>query len=460
MSGINRRNLLLGAMGLPLLPTLQACSPGSDEPNRYLMGNFGPVEVESTVTDLKVTGAIPKDLIGRFLRNGPNPVGVDGSDHHWFVGRGMVHGLRLNEGKAEWYRNRYVGGSAANTNVIGHAGRTIAIVESGGLPHDMGYTLDSVGDNTSIGTGFSAHPKYDPDTGELHAMCYDWANLRDHIRYVVIDADGDLAEETEIALHGMPMIHDMSLTENYAGIYDLPVTLSFMALGTGATFPFRWDNEYEPRVGLLPRGGATKDIIWRSVTPNYAYHPMNAYEDANGDVIIDIARYDKMFDGDIRGPFGDSLPRLDRWNINPRDEVGAGTVKEQIIDDRFQEFPRCHPDLNGKPYRYGYAVAVGEYPNFPSIYKHDLVQGTVSQFDVGPGRHSAEPVFVPREGATAEDDGYLLTYVYDQHTDTSDLIILNAQDLSAPALATVQLPVRVPYGFHGNWVPDTVVAPA
>jgi carotenoid cleavage dioxygenase-like enzyme len=454
---MKRRNLLIGGASLPFVPFgLMSCSDASPELNQYLQANFGPVDLESTVTDLQVTGAIPKELNGRFLRNGPNPMAeTDADAYHWFTGRGMVHGLRLNEGKAEWYRNRYVGGSGANTNVVGYAGRTMAIVESGSMPQDMSYTLDSIGENSSIGTGYTAHPKRDPDTGELHAMCYDWANLRDHIRYVVVDTDGDLSEEVEIPMQGMSMIHDMSLTQNYAVIYDLPVTLSFMALGTGSSFPFRWDNDHEPRVGLLPRNGEAKDIIWSPVKPNYSYHPMNAYEDENGHVVIDIVRYERMFDKDIHGPFGDNLARLDRWTINPK----TRTVNEQIVDARGQEFPRCHPDLIGKPYQYGYTVAVQDY-SFPSIYKHDMRSGTSTQFDVGPGRHSAEPVFIPKEGASAEDEGYLMTYVYDGNTGSSDLLILDAQDMSRPALAQVHLPVRVPYGFHGNWVPDSVVGPA
>ena len=456
---MKRRRLLQGgaaASALPLLApvTLSGCS-GSDQPNIYLQGNYGPVDVESTVTELTVTGTLPPELSGRFLRNGPNPgPEINTGNHHWFIGAGMVHGLCLQEGRAAWYRNRYVGGSSANTNVIGHAGKTLAIVESGGIPQNMAYDLSDVGVNEAIGGGFTAHPKLDPDTGELHAICYDWANLRDHVRYVVIDADGEWADETEIALPGMPMIHDMSITENYAVIYDLPVTLSFMALGTGATFPFRWDAEYEPRVGLLPKGGESGDIIWRSVNPNYAFHPMNAYEDGEGNVVIDIVRYEKMFENDVLGPFGDSDPRLDRWTLSVADSNTA--VREEVIDARGQEFPRCHPDLNGKPYRYGYAVAVDGY-SFPSIYKHDLQAGTTTQFDVGPGRHSAEPVFVPRQGGVDEDDGYLMTFVYDEGKNTSDFIVLDASDLSRPALATVHLPVRVPYGFHGNWVPDSVV---
>jgi carotenoid cleavage dioxygenase len=449
---MKRRNFVTGGLTLPFLPLgLVSCSGSSKEDNPYLQANYAAVDVESTVTDLQVTGSIPQDLIGRFLRNGPNPAADVDGDYHWFTGRGMVHGLRLNEGKAEWYRNRYVGGSGANTNVIGHGGRTMAIVESGGLPQDMGFELNSLGENTSIGTGYTAHPKLDPDTGELHAMCYDWANLRDHIRYVVVDADGEWADELEIPMPGMTMIHDMSLTQNYAVIYDLPVTLSFLALGAGASFPFRWDNEHEPRIGLLPRNGEATDIIWSPIKPNYAFHPMNAYEDVDGNVVIDIMRYERMFENDVNGPFGDSQPRFDRWTVNPKNR----TVREEIVDARPQEFPRCHPDLNGKPYRYGYAVAADGY-NFPAIYKHDLQTGTATEFNMGPGRHSAEPVFIPKQGATAEDDGYLMTYVFDANKNASELVILDAQDMSRPALARVHLPVRVPYGFHGNWVPDTM----
>ena len=459
-----RRTLIKGSLALPMLPAmLPAMSIGfagcsDNSPNPYLAANYGPVDIESTVTDLKVTGTIPAELSGRFLRNGPNPNAeqdINPGSYHWFTGRGMVHGLRLDGGQAQWYRNRYVGGSNANTNVIGHAGKTIAIVESGGQAQNMAYDLSDAGGNEGIGGGFSAHPKLDPDTGELHAMCYDWANLRDHVRYVVIGEDGELAEETEIALPGMPMIHDMSLTQNYAVIYDLPVTLSFLALAGGSNLPFRWDDDHEPRVGLLPRGGRAGDIIWSAVQPNYAYHPMNAYEDADGRVVIDICRYERMFLEDVRGPFGDSLPRLDRWTIDPKTQ----TANEQIIDERPQEFPRCHPDLNGKPYRYGYTVAV-QANSFPAIYKHDLRTGTATEFAMGAGRHSAEPVFVPKAGATAEDDGYLMTYVFDEASNTSEFLILDAQDLTRPALAQIQLPVRVPHGFHGNWVPDSVAGPA
>ena len=471
---VTRRSLIKAGVALPLAAgTLMGCSrdqgpvKGYYRPDMYLENNFAPVDVETTLTELTWTGSIPDELTGRFLRNGPNPLQkVDPDSHHWFIGDGMVHGLRLDSGRADWYRNRWVrsesiaadlgeevgdrnlSGGSPNTHVIGHAGRTWALVESGTPPVELGYELDTIGHSASWGA-YTAHPKVDPETNELHAISYDWANYRDHVKYVVMDASANTTKVLDIPMPGMSMIHDMSITRNYVVIYDFPVTLSFMALATGSGFPFRWNPEHEARVGLLPRSGGAEDIIWSPVSQSYAYHPMNAYENEDGNVVIDICRYDRMFDGDTHGPFGDSTPKLDRWEVNPV----LRKVSETRVDDRDQEFPRCHPDLNGKPYRYGYTVAA-EGTSFPRIFKQDMQTGASSTYEFGPGRHGAEPYFIPRESAASEDDGYLMTYVYDESRKASELVILDARDLARPALAQIQLPVRVPYGFHGSWIAD------
>ena len=139
----------------------------SKNADAYLAGNFGPVTEEITSTTLEVLGEIPKDLRGRYLRNGANPLGpVDTSKHHWFGGQGMVHGVRLDGGKADWYRNRRVRtanmvetlgedlagrtlGGANNTHVIGHAGRTWALVEASSPPVELGYKLNTIGSRCS-----------------------------------------------------------------------------------------------------------------------------------------------------------------------------------------------------------------------------------------------------------------------------------------------------------------------
>lgn len=439
--------------------------------NVYLEGPFAPVTEEVTAFDLPVSGSIPDQLNGRFLRIGPNPVlPEDPATYHWFTGNGMVHGVRLREGRAEWYRNRFVrddqvvaarggpqtpgprhgmGGNVVNTNVIHHAGQTLAIVEAGGLPMLLGYELDTIA-RTDFGgplpTGFTAHPKKDPRTGELHAITYYWE--REGVQYVVVGADGTVARSVDIPTPGRPMVHDMGLTERYAVVLDLPVTFNLDAALSGARLPYRWDPGYGARVGLLPRDGAAEDVIWCEIDPCFVFHPVNAYDTPDGSVVLDVCRYDTMFSRDLVGPF-DAAPTLDRWVVNP----ATRTVHTERIDERAQEFPRHDERLVGAEHRYAYTMSVdGE--DFGHLVKHDLRTGARESADYGPGRVTMEAVFVPRADDSAEDDGWLMSYVWDSSSDTSDVVIRDAQDLTAPPVASVHLPQRVPLGFHGNWVPD------
>ena len=449
--------------------------------NRYLSGNYAPVTEEVTAVDLPVEGELPEELAGRYLRNGPNPMGeVDPATHHWFTGDGMVHGVRLRDGRAEWYRNRYVGSSAVaeargepdipgpnwndsprgpNTHVGGFAGTTWAMVEAGGCPVELSYELETVGRNDFFGTlpgAFTAHPKLDPDTGELHAMTYAPAQWMDHVQYVVVAPDGKVRRTLDIPL-GMTMLHDMSLTERYAVVYDQPCTVD-IELAMAGRFPFRWDPGYGNRLGLLPREGSVEDIVWVDVPMGYVFHPLNAYDDADGSVVLDLCRYDVMFERDLLGPFGDGgQARLERWRVDP----SRRTVSIDVVDERANEFPRHRGSLTGKPHRYGYCASpsVEDGVGWPTL-KHDLRTGERIELDHGPGRCAGEPVFVAREGGTAEDDGWLLTFVHDLGAGTADFVVLDAADLARGPVARVPLPQRVPFGFHGSWVSDRAVPPA
>lgn len=416
----------------------------------YLEGNFAPVAEEVTVTNLAIEGELPRELAGRYVRNGPNPQGpVDPAAHHWFLGAGMVHGIRLEDGRARWYRNRYVEGGP-NTHVIGFAGTTLAIVEAGAKPVELTSELQSVGEYDFHGTltgGYTAHPKLDPDTGELHAMTYGISGPPHSVTYVVANASGRVTRAEEVPVAGPIMLHDMSLTPNWAVVYDLPVTMNLSLFEKGFQFPMMWNPDYGARVGLLPRDGGAEDVIWCEVPLCYVFHPMNAFETAAGEVVLDVCRYDRMMDGNFNGPFANDIDlSLERWTVNP----DTRRVGIDLVDARAQEFPRCHPQLNGKPYRYGYTVSV-EGRRFPSILKHDLESGTVIAHDLG-ARSSGEAVFVPRAGARTEDDGYLMAWVYDPDRDASEFLVLDAQEMRE--LARVRLPVRVPYGFHGSWIED------
>jgi len=440
--------------------------------NPFLTGNFAPVAEECTALDLPITGTLPPELTGRLLRIGPNPIAPEPATHHWFLGNGMVHGVCLRDGKAEWYRNRFVrdgevvqargwppvegpqpameiGSGLANTNVIGHAGRTFAIVEAGNLPVELSYELETVARSNFGGTlagGFTAHPKCDPDTGELHAAVY--SPFWEHVQYVVVGTDGSVRRSVEVSAPGKPMVHDCAITRSWFIVFDLPCIFDPQMVAEGRGLPYRWNSEYPARVGLVRRE-SDAPVIWAEVEPCYVFHPMNAYEDADGRVVLDVVRHPKMFANELRGP-NEGAPTLDRWIVDPK----GGPVKEQRLDDTGQEFPRHDERLIGKPYRYGYTAGFGEGPAMGDLYMHDLRDGKVTVHSEGKDRLFLEPVFVPVRDGAAEDDGWVLAYVYDASTDKADVVVLHAQDFAAAPVATIHLPQRVPYGFHGNWVPD------
>jgi len=450
--------------------------------SRFLRGSFAPVTEETTAFDLPVTGAIPAELTGRYLRNGPNPMGLDDPNYHWFLGAGMVHGVRLRDGKAEWYRNRWVrskavaaernedwpGGPvhenmdfAANTHIIGHAGRTLATVEAGPLPYELTYELDTIGACDFGGTlsgGFAAHTKVDHQTGELHAIAYYWA--WDHVQYVIVDPTGKVRQTTDIPVADGPMMHDFALTQTYVVLLDLPVTFSLNAVAAGRELPYVWNPDHPARVGLLPRDGSA-GVRWFDVDPCWVFHCLNAY-DSEGRVVVDLCQYNESFDVSTlwaaHGPV-----TLDRWTIDP----AAGQVTQRRLDDRGQEFPRVDDRIVARPHRYGYSAVIGEinraitvagdfsddaFAN--AIIRHDLVAQTAQTRGFGRDATVGEAVFAPSAPDAPEDDGYVLAFVHNPERSASDLVILAAQDFLGEPVATVHLPARVPLGFHGSWIAD------
>lgn len=446
--------------------------------NPYLEGNFAPVLEEVTATDLPVTGQVPEGLCGRYLRNGPNPVSPpEPSGYHWFVGDGMVHGIRLRDGRAEWYRNRWVRSAevaralgeeprpgpvhagmdaAPNTNVVGHAGRTFAIVESGPRPYELNDELETIGpcdfDGTLAG-GYTAHPKRDPLTGELYAVSY-FFGWGDDVEVTIIDADAKVRSARRVTMGGPVSVHDSAITQRSIVLLDLPVTFSMDAVAAGARFPYRWQEGYQSRVGLLPRDGDSTEVMWHDVEPCYVFHPMNAFDDPDGDgIVLDVVRHPSMFRTYHLGP-SEGAPTLERWHLDGH----GGAVKEERLDDRGQEFPRVDERRVGLPHRYGYAVAVGHSDDILGtesvLLRHDLEQRSSAARSFGPGASLGEAVFVPRADDAGEGEGWLLLLVHSAETGGSALHILNAEDVEGEAQAVIDLPRRVPAGFHGNWVPD------
>ena len=445
--------------------------------SHWTSGLRAPVTVETTAFDLSVTGTIPVELDGRFLRNGPNPIGPwDPATDHWFAGHGMVHGLRLRDGRAEWYRNRWVrtpdvtdaiGEPArpspfgadvrlfsANTNVIGHAGRTLAVVEAGAPPVELTDELDTVGPTDLGGTlehPYSAHPKLDPATGELHSVAYHWA-WGDRVQYQVVGVDGRVRHTADIPTRGPVMVHDIAITETHAVIFELPVVFNLDAAMAGARLPYRWDSAHQARIGVLPLGGTADQVRWVEIEPCWVFHPANAY-DVRDRLVVDVVRYDTVFNVDVTGP-NDTAPRLDRWFIDPVENA----IVSETIDDRSQEFPRIDERHTGRFHRSIFTAEMG--PGFEpgGALRHDTSKGVTERHDYGPGRSTGELVFVPRRPSAAQDDGWVLSFVEDLGTGTSDVVILDTEDFTGDPVAVVHLPARVPVGFHGNWIPSGTTA--
>lgn len=444
---------------------------------RYLAGPLAPVPDEITAVDLAVTGRIPTELAGRYLRNGPNPLpGTDSG--HWFAGSGMLHGLSIKQGRAEWYRNRWVrtnelvpgstptvpgcygqdlAANPANTHIIEHGGALLALCE-GGLPYEMTAELDTVGAYDFGGrlrTAMTAHPKTDPATGEL--FFYGYSPFPPFVTFHVADAAGNLTQSFPVEVPGPTMMHDFAITEHHVVWLDLPVTFD---LARGA-MPYGWNDSYGARVGVMARAGGP--VRWFEIDPCYVFHVGNASEDSAGRITLDAVRYaPEDFLGLWSGIGSDAVEHLGgpaahaaqastsvlyRWVLDP----GSGTVTETPLGDRDVEFPSINDVHVGLANRYLYTVSAS-YGG--QLIKFDTDLGTHSEHQLSVPSQVGEAVFVPTADARAEDEGWLICVTTPQDGGASDLLILDASEVAAEPVATVHLPRRVPAGFHGSWIPD------
>ncbi|QDP97655.1 dioxygenase [Microlunatus elymi] len=440
-------------------------------------GVFAPVPDEIDAHDLEVIGNIPAELDGRYLRNGPNPLPGDRAAH-WFIGHGMLHGVRISSGRALWYRNRWVDNSAAtgqpildasgrdlrrnsaNTHVIEHGGALLALCE-GGLPYEVTGELDTVGPYDFGGrlrTAMTAHPKTDPVTGELYF--YGYSATAPYLTFHVADAAGRLLCSVPVDVPGPTMMHDFAITEHYVIWLDLPVVFRPQ---DRPTMPFVWDENYGARIGVMSRmagRGAPATVQWFDIDPCYVFHVGNAREDDHGRLILDAVRYAESTFSMMWGAIGGSSSRghgnlvadaglssvLHRWLIDP----ATGRISEAQLDDRDVEFPSINDDHVGRASRYLYAVSGS---GNGGVIKYDTDSGATTEHQFEEPHHVGEAVFVPgRRADAAEDEGWLLSIVSPADGGRSELLIMDAGAVAAGPVARVILPRRVPAGFHGSWI--------
>ncbi len=472
--------------------------------NPYLRGLHTPVTTEATVVDLEADGEIPRDLYGAYLRTGPNPVFAPPGDYHWFDGDGMVHGLYFRDGKASYIRkwvktpalaeeiakggpqlpgvmgpfdlsavdtsrahnNEYCK-DTGNTDIIWHNRQLLALWYNAGAVNALDpQTLDTSGLQDfggALDATLSAHPKVDRATGEL--LAFDYGDFRSDLGYYVFDAAGRLAHKLKIDLPGPRLPHDLSFTTHYTILHDFPLFHDAEALRQTGRRVLSFHRDMPTRYAVVPRYGSTADIRWFEFEPGYVLHMVNAWEEGDWIVMDGCFQPDPSIRRDpAEGRLGSMLAylryraHLRRWRMNLR----TGEVREEQLDDLNVEF--CLPDTNlcGVKTRYSYHQLMSEETQtllFKGLVKYDHETLSREICDYGPGNYGTESPFAPREGAKAEDDGYVLTLVTNEDDFRSNCFIFNAQAIGDGPVAKVRIPLRVPTGFHAKWVPGGDIWP-
>jgi carotenoid cleavage dioxygenase len=460
----------------------------SEAANPYLQGLYAPVEKEITAENLEVIGEIPRDLDGVIVRNGPNPRFAPKGRYHWFDGDGMLHAVHFRDGRAT-YRNRYVrtigferettkGGAlwsglrepmkhnpsemplkdTANTDVIFHNRSLVALWYVSGKPYRLdAVTLETLGVDDFGGRragNVSAHAKVDAQTGEL--LFFDYGPRPPFMTYGVVSAEGELKHFVPIELPGPRLPHDMAFTENYSILFDLPVLPDAAAAERGQ-WVTRFHRDKPARFGVIPRFGAPDSIRWFEGSACYIYHTINAWEEGDEIVLVSCRTTNpvpemKSDATDLDRMLAFLTPTFDTWRW--RFNLKTGATSEEQVDDQHTEFPSINLNVMGRRSRYSYHVHIPQTETllFDGLTKYETDTGRSRTHHFGTGRYGSEAPFAPRVNAQAEDDGYVLSFVSDENDGSSELVILDAQNITDPPIGRVRIPQRVPLGFHATWV--------
>ncbi|GHA86281.1 apocarotenoid-15,15'-oxygenase [Algimonas arctica] len=461
----------------------------------YLTGPWTPQHEEVTATDLDVIeGTIPTDIDGVYLRNTENQVHQPLGRHHPFDGDGMIHQISFKDGKAD-YRNRFIqtrcfqaeqitGGSLwgglmdshgvskrpgygahgalkdnASTDVIVHAGKAISTFYQCGEGYVMDpETLEPEGIAPWVPIdGMSAHPKVDPATDEL--MFFNYSKSAPYMHYGVVDKHGKLVTYVPIDVPGPRLPHDMAFSENYSILNDLPVFWDQKLLERNV-HAVREHEGLRSRFGLIPRHGKAEDVRWFDAAPTFVLHFLNAYEEGD-EVILDGYFQENPTPEPIKeaGEHGHLMAYIDmhsfrsklhRWRFNLKD----GTTREERLDDRIVEFGMINQSVAGHKHRYIYSVT--SKPGwflFNGFIKHDVETGESEQVTLAEGRYASEAPFAPRVNATSEDDGYIVSFITDENTGTSECILIDAKRFSDGPVCRIALPHKISSGTHTTWAP-------
>jgi carotenoid cleavage dioxygenase len=453
----------------------------SQAKNLFLQGIWEPLASEWDIQDVTILGEIPQELNGTFYRNGPNPQYVYSANYHMFEGDGMIHAITFHNGHVT-YKNRWIrtekflkernagkglfggmrdfmirddsvkncSGNTANTNVVWHHNKLLALnegsqpveIDTNDLTRCTPYTFNQALDCTMM-----AHPKIDPVTGELIFYSY----FGPDFRYFIADKKGNITYQATIPMPFLCMMHDFAITDNFSILPLFPLTWDFLRVMRKEPI-FKWEPNLNTRFAIIPRHGNAQNVIWFEDQAALGFHVVNARE-KGGQIILEMVVMDEIppdaiaFDDD-RAAYTNYLTR---WVF----DLNRRRITKERLDTMNVEFPRIDERWVGRNYRHAFmngTTTKNSLNLFESIVHFDMINDKKQVHYFGEGSFALEPIFVARSGSSQEGDGYLLSYVYREALNKSDLVILDAQHVDEEPVAVIQLPHRVPFGFHGCWV--------
>ena len=473
-----------------------SCLP-SDNP--YLNGGHGPTDTEWTAStpDLQVIGELPTDLNGVYLRNGHNQIHAPIGKYHPFDGDGMIHGMHFANGQAT-YRNRFVRTTGflaesvageslwpgiieprravrrgwgsigamkdnAGTDVKVHGGRALAAMSQCSEPYRMDpVTLETLGPDTNwarrLGDrGICSHFQVDEHSKEM--MFFNFGEQAPYFNYGVVDANNALVHYEPIELPHATWPHDLGMSEHYCVIHDLSMFFDPEGLKKGQ-HRLKFHRDVPSRFGVIPRFGTSRDVKWFEGQPCYILHLANTYE-VGDEIIMDgaiqtnpvpdlsglpkegYARMNALLSMDLQET------RMHRWRFN----LKTGQTHEEDLDDEVTEFSMINGRVKGRPNRYVYNALMKPNWELVGLKKYDWQTGHSQRWQAPKGCFVSETPFAPRDGAVAEDDGYLVTYITNLNTGKGECAIFDARDISPGPICRIILPGHVPMGAHAGWTP-------
>ncbi|XP_038699168.1 carotenoid 9,10(9',10')-cleavage dioxygenase 1-like [Tripterygium wilfordii] len=373
----------------------------------------------------------------------------------------------------------------SNTNVFEHAGNFYSIAENY-VPQMIDiFTLEYLGDwniNGSWNRPFTSHPKRAPCSGELVIIGID--ATKPFLEVGVISADGKmLVHKVDIKVNRGTICHDIGVTERYNVILDFPLYLDINRLMRGGPL-IKYNKEGYAKIGVMPRHGDGGSVKWFDVEPNCTFHILNCFEDDSEVVVWGCRAHESIIPGpdlglnkfewfstrlkpiESGGVEDESLfSRAYEWRLNMK----TGEVKERYLTgiEFAMDFPMINVDFTGLKNRYGYTQVVDsiassasglpKYGGLAKLYLEE--QETESEGLIRVEYHHLEEhtfctgaAFVPKEGGTEEDDGWIITFVHNEDTNISQAYIIDTKKFTCESVAKITLPCRVPYGFHGAFM--------